>query len=191
MSKYTNRKGQRYYLKTGKTKSGKARWWASMDQEKGKNAKRMPAGYEWYESVNGQVFVRKKITPEIEEVEIGELKSFLDRLEVQTRFEVKGKDLVIYTADQDFGELESLMAMMGFADTAKSPKRKAEDLLSYSPMLKFTLVEPDPRRFVVCRMCFLGDEQDWLEIDGPGSLGQLIEEYIPLLDDEDSLFELI
>jgi hypothetical protein len=52
---HTNRKGKKYYLHQGKTKTGKAKWFFSMKTE-GELADSIPDGYETYEEPNAQVF---------------------------------------------------------------------------------------------------------------------------------------
>ncbi|HDH98756.1 MAG TPA: hypothetical protein ENF70_06465, partial [Deltaproteobacteria bacterium] len=58
---YTNRTGKTYYLREGKTKSGKPRYFFSAQQQgKGEVVDRIPDGYEIYEHPeNAQVFLRK------------------------------------------------------------------------------------------------------------------------------------
>ena len=60
---YTNRKGDLYYLHVGKTKTGKNKYFFSKKKE-GVLALEIPEGYEIYENVNAQVFLRK-IQPKI------------------------------------------------------------------------------------------------------------------------------
>lgn len=67
---YVNRKGRKYYLHEGKTKTGKPKYFFSMKPE-GNLVNVIPEGYEIYENPNAQVFLRK-VSPQIitpEEVE--------------------------------------------------------------------------------------------------------------------------
>ena len=57
-------------------------------------------------------------------------------------------------------------------------------------MLRFTLMDESDRLFQTERMCFMG-EPDWLWIGSAGSLESLANQYVPLLDDQDALFEEI
>ncbi len=59
---YTNRTGKTYYLREGKTKTGKPRYFFSSQQTgKGEVVEHVPEGYEIYEHPeNAQVFLRKK-----------------------------------------------------------------------------------------------------------------------------------
>ena len=59
---YTNRIGKTYYLREGKTKTGKPRYFFSSNKDgKGEAVKEIPEGFEIYEHPeNAQVFLRKK-----------------------------------------------------------------------------------------------------------------------------------
>ena len=66
---YTNRKGKKYYLNVGKTKTGKPKYYFSM-KTRGKLPEEIPEGYEIYEHpANAQVFLRKEIPLAITEFE--------------------------------------------------------------------------------------------------------------------------
>jgi hypothetical protein len=61
--KYTNRAGKIYYLHIGKTNKGTDKYFFS--RKRRDLAERIPNGYEIYENVNAQVFLRK-IQPKTE-----------------------------------------------------------------------------------------------------------------------------
>ncbi len=58
MITHTNRFGKTYYLKVGRTKAGKPKYFCSM-KAAGANAESIPEGFEIHEDVNGGVFFRK------------------------------------------------------------------------------------------------------------------------------------
>lgn len=58
MITHTNRFGKTYYLKVGRTKAGKPKYFCSM-KPAGANAESIPEGFEIHEDVNGGVFFRK------------------------------------------------------------------------------------------------------------------------------------
>src|SRR5262249_18121884 len=60
---HTNAKGKTYYLHQGTTKTGKPKYYFSMQSE-GTLAESIPAGFEIYENPNAQVFLRR-IPPKI------------------------------------------------------------------------------------------------------------------------------
>src|SRR5215469_12297269 len=55
---YTNAKGKTYYLHQGTTKTGKPKYYFSMES-KGTLAESIPEGFEIYENPNAQVFLRR------------------------------------------------------------------------------------------------------------------------------------
>jgi hypothetical protein len=55
---YTNRMGDRYYLHAGRTKTGKLRYFVAKTPGEGR-LDTMPEGYEFAESINGVVSVRR------------------------------------------------------------------------------------------------------------------------------------
>ncbi len=57
-------------------------------------------------------------------------------------------------------------------------------------MLRFLLVEPKKRVFVVERYCFRGSVDDWISVgEGPKSLPVLVKKYVRHLGQE-SMYEL-
>jgi len=55
---YANRRGNRYYLHAGRTKTGKLRYFVAKSPGEG-SLETMPEGYEFAESINGVVSVRR------------------------------------------------------------------------------------------------------------------------------------
>ena len=60
---YTNAKGKTYYLHQGTTKTGKPKYYFSLERE-GQLAEAIPEGFEIYENPNAQVFLRS-IPPQL------------------------------------------------------------------------------------------------------------------------------
>src|SRR2546428_3253838 len=60
---HTNAKGKTYYLHQGTTKTGKPRYYFSMDSG-GPLTNTLPEGFEIYENPNAQVFLRR-IPPQV------------------------------------------------------------------------------------------------------------------------------
>ena len=59
----------------------------------------------------------------------------------------------------------------------------------YQPVMRFTLVDEERRRFGPERFCFRGSVDNWIPIGPPGSLEQLAAKYLKHLG-QDSLYEL-
>lgn len=182
MIQYTNRKQQTYFLKVGTTKTGKARYYASMNADKGANADAMPDGYEFRENVNGQVSVGKPQPSLIEDAEFAMIQAQIKKLECDCRAEIKGKTIVLHTAEKN-----QFAALAGFLGSKAVEQMSASSTL-YQPMLRFVLFDKKERLFETERMFFSG-EPDWMWIAPPQALESIAEKFIPLLDDQDALFE--
>ena len=187
---HTNAKGKLYYLHQGTTKTGKPKYYFSMESE-GHLAESIPEGFEIYENPNAQVFLRrippKLITDEERRVVEEGMRTYADVKDY--KIDVKGKAIVIYTADQDIGTLAEL-----FKDLSPTPSanRQLMSLLrkeiQYSPMLQFLLEDEKRRLFTAQRYCFRGSVDDWIDI-GYGPLTTLVKQYVKHLGQE-SYFEL-
>ena len=187
---YTNAKGKTYYLHQGTTKTGKPKYYFSMERA-GALAAAIPEGFEIYENPNAQVFLRrippKLITDEERQIVEDGMRKYA---EVQDyKIDVKGNAIVIYTADQDIETLADL-----FKDMVPDPQSNAQLMtllrkeIQYSPMLQFLLEDEQRRLFTAQRYCFRGSVDDWIDI-GYGPLTTLVKHYVQHLGQE-SYFEL-
>ncbi|MBW4458123.1 MAG: hypothetical protein KME55_39000 [Nostoc indistinguendum CM1-VF10] len=187
--KYDNRKGQTYYLYQGITKTGKPKYFFSMKSE-GHLVETMPDGYEIYENPNAQVFLRKVqpkiISDEERAIVEGGIKRFSSLQNYQ--IDIKKEIITVYTADQDVNLLSELLNFSGRNDMTEA-KTKLRLSISYSPMLRFVLIDRVKRTFLTQRYCFLGRIDDWIEIGTQGNLQGLVENYVKHLGQE-SFFEL-
>lgn len=186
MVTYRNRKGHKYYLKQGVTKTGKLRYYASKAKDNGMNASVMPEGCEFRENVNGQVSFGKIQPRHIEDAELDMIRPFLEELEVANRTEIKVKSIIIHTSHVGEGMEDSPF----FSSKRAALEWARETAAFYQPMLKFTLFDPEKRTYQTERKCFMSG-MDWLLIGEMAPLEELARKYIPLLDDEDALFEEI
>lgn len=184
--KYTNRAGATYYLRAGKTKTGKPRYFFSSNPNaKGELVEEMPDGFEIYEHpANAQVFFRK-VRPQL----ISDLEKFLveksvKKLKRNSRYLVDCKDeyLTIYEAAVGIGnfgsQFEGALMMM-----AKSADR------NYQPVMRFKLVNKDRRLFAAERFCFRGSIDDWIHLSGSESLQTLVKRYVKILG-TDAFYDL-
>jgi len=144
----------------------------------------MPDGYEFFENVNGLVFVRKIPKRHLLDAEIGLLATALEKLKAGARYEEKGKQLVVHTPRIGMGSPGS----SGFLTLPSETREQLLESAHYAPMLRFTLVDSKERLFETHRMCFMG-EPDWLSVWPPRPLGDCVAKFIPLLDDIEMLFE--
>ena len=166
MISFKNRKQQTYYLKVGTTKTGKPRYYASTNLEKGENATAMPKGFAFRENVNGQVSVGKPQASPIEEDEFKIVMAHVKQLDCNCRAEIKGKAIVLYTAEEAIP-----LTTHPLINTARLKEYLAQYAL-YQPMLRFILVDKKSRLFQSERMCFRGEPR-WIWMASPGHLEKL------------------
>ena len=186
---HTNAKEKTYYLHQGTTKTGKPKYYFSMDSE-GQLPDAIPTGFEVYENPNAQVFLRrippKLITDEERQVVADGMRKYA---EVQDcKIDVKDKTIVIYTPHQSVEEFAQLLKGLNpFIAEAKVREYFARSV-QYSPMLQFILDDEQRRLFTAQRYCFRGSVDDWIDI-GHGPLTKLVKRYVKHLGQE-SYFEL-
>jgi hypothetical protein len=188
---HTNAKGQTFSLYQGTTKTGKPKYYFAMQSEV-TLARSIPAGYEIYENPNAQVFLRR-IPPKIitdEERQVVEEGMRTYATVKDYKIDVKGHAILIYTAEQDIEALANI-----FKETHPNPLENVElmttlrQVIHFSPMLVFQLVDATRRIFQTQRYCFLGSVDDWIEIGKPGKLAPLVKKYVKHLG-QDSYVEL-
>ena len=183
---YTNRKGVTYHLHQGTTKKGNPRYYFSK-KEPATALKTIPDGYEIHEIPNGQVFLRKIQLKLITDQEQAVIKKALNKQpHLDALVDIKKNTITIHTADQNFGPL--LKELGPFA-----LKPGLQDVLNrsrtYTPVMRFTLVDEEDRDFIVERFNFRGSIDDWMFLDGDDSLPRLAAKYIPHLGKE-SFYDL-
>lgn len=185
---YINRRGKKYYLHEGKTKTGKPKYFFAMKAE-GSLVETMPVGYEIYENPNAQVFLRKTIPQLVKPEEIAIVKDGVKKYAKLEYFivDVKGANIIIYLCDQNVDGLMDLIKSAG-TDTAGMKERLIQSF-SYSPMMQFVLDDIETREFRVEQWCFLGGIDDWLFLDTSTDLKDLVKKYVRHLGQE-SFYEL-
>lgn len=190
---YVNRKGDTYYLQQGKTKTGKPKYYfgrrltaAPLDA--------MPEGYEVHESPeNGQVHARKARATAISPMERCLVEEAVARLAglKHVIVDVELDALVVYLPGTEDEPLERLGELLGIPTGAIGKLRdKMAQQAQYQKMLRFELLDSDERSYIAQRWCFLGSIDDWLFLEGPAPLEQLVERFAPHLGKE-SFFELM
>jgi hypothetical protein len=198
---YTNRIAKTYYLREGKTKTGKPRYFFSTQQDgKGEAVEHIPKGYEIYEHPeNAQVFLRKKRPQLITDIEKRLVAKHMKTLQHSRRYRVDCKDeyITIYESNADIGNLKSIFGDL-LNHTSLRPGMNIDDAMStlvsiadhhYTAMLRFRLVDKERRTFMAERFCFRGAIDDWMHIGGPDDLKTLVQRYMKLLG-TDEFFDL-
>ncbi len=187
---HVNAKGKIYYLHQGTTKTGKPKYHFAMKSE-GNLADSIPDGFEIYENPNAQVFLRrippKIITDEERQLVEDGMRKYASVQDY--KIDVKGKAIIVYTADQSVDTLVDLFKDL-HPDPAANPQLMTtlRGVIQYSPMLTFILDDKEQRLFTAQRYCFRGSIDDWIDIDH-GKLEKLVKTYVQHLGNE-SYFEL-
>ena len=182
------RTGKTYYLHVGPGKAGKPNYYFSGKADP-PLAESVPSGFEIYENVAGQVFLRRKTPQLIRNQELALVRESLNRHAEEWRYkiEVKKNAIVIYEAPDRNGALKEI-AMPWVSDS--TIKRLAIEGASYMAVMRFVLVDQEKRLFLAERFCFRGSVDDWIDIGGPAqTLPAVLRKFVKHLGKE-SLFEL-
>jgi hypothetical protein len=187
---HTNAKGKTYYLRQGTTKTGKLKYYFSMQSE-GTLAVSIPEGFEIYETPNAQVFLRrippKIITDEERQVVEDGMRQYASVQDY--KIDVRGNAIEIHTAHQD-SETFSEMFTRARPDLDQTKIAAfVAQVVHYSPMMQFLLEDAPRRTFTAQRYCFIGSIDDWIDI-GHGTLTSLLKRYVKHLGKE-SYFDLL
>jgi hypothetical protein len=184
---HTSRTGKIYFLHAGVTKTGKAKYFFSLKQD-AEQVDAIPEGFEIYENVNGQVFLRRIqkqiITPDELALVERALKAHGEIWEY--RAEVKKDAIWVHESGTDAGGISDLiMTYTGRPMSTDEQLRHAH----YMAVMRFVLADKEDRTFVTERFCFKGSIDDWIYIDGPAPLTEQADKYIKHLG-RDSFYEL-
>jgi hypothetical protein len=144
----------------------------------------VPDGFEVYESIRGQVFLRRI---QVKLISDDEQDCILRGIEGNPtkrsyKIEVRGKTLTIHESSADFDE------RFGKLDR-QAREEWNERFMSFQAVVRFILVDPDGRLFAPERYCFRGSVDDWISIGPSGTIENLASIYLEHLG-QDTLFEL-
>ena len=186
---YTNKKEKTYYLHRGMTKSGKVRFYFSRKTE-GNLVNAMPDGYEIYENPNGGVYIRKARPRVISDDELAAVENELRRFSHlrYCKVDVKKGIISIYTPKQDVDGLLDVVRSFSKAGNV-DVQRTIGQLITYSPGLRFVLVDKEARLFQTQRHYYGGALDNWIDIGGSSKLEELVSRYVKHLETE-VFFEL-
>ena len=184
---HISRSGKTYRLHVASGRNGKDKFFFSTKPD-GVLAEQIPDGFEIYETINSQVFLRRKTVSLIHEDELTLIQSLLDGLRGKSIFqaEIKKNMIVIHEAD-DSHALKKILAP--WVDEAKVEALQTQ-LASYMPVMRFVLEQNEMRLFRPERFCFLGSVEDWIDLGCPEPLKKLAAKFLKHLG-KDSLFELM
>jgi len=188
---YTNRKGMTYTLYRGQTRTGKPRYYFGRPgQGQGEPVTELPPGFTIRESVNGVVSLAKDRPALIQPEEVAAVEAAMQQHPEARRYRVavKGNRIEIYEqVGPDYNALVSELHLPGLSRPGLAEELRAleERHAHYTPVLRFTLLDPKQRLFSVERKCYLGSIDGWLELhEQTGPVAKLASALIPTLGTE-------
>ena len=190
---YTDRMGDSYYLHEGKTKAGKVRYFVAKTIREGVLSA-MPDGFEFSESINGVVSVRKTDTsaPRLPEVDLATARAEMaSHAHLRShRIEVIKGEIVIF--ESTGGVSAEVMAAMShcFFTPADGPDNRVGGRrvrVRYTPVMKFVPFG-EPGGYRVHRMTYRGNG-GWSWPLASGSIHKLLKRYLRHVG-TDAFFEL-
>ena len=179
---HKNRRGKTYYLHQGKTKTGKPKYFFSMNQD-GDLLETIPDGYEIYEiPTSAQVFLRKRQPKLIWDSEKSLVERSLTALSDKQSYilDIEGNAITIYEAERLQHLEEPPFAFLR--------KRQPEYSSTYTAVLRFVLADKEQRTFIAQRYSFMGSMESWFYLAGAAPLEDHVTKYVPRLD-QDSLID--
>ena len=187
---YTNRMDDTYYLHEGRTKTGKVRYFVAKKPREGTRST-MPKGFEFSESINGVVSVRRINVSEarMPESDIALVHTEMARHRhlCEHRIDVvKGEIVVFEPTDHLFSELPEEMVHIFPMGTHRSVSMKRR--VRYNPVMKFAPLQKR-NGYSVHRMTYRG-EGGWSWPLASGPLHELLQQFL-LHVGTDEFFELL
>ena len=183
---HVSRSGKVYYLHGKPGKAGKPNFYFSMDAD-GPRVDIVPAGFEIYENIGGQDFLRRIPKKLIADEELALTRAALTAHaeEWLCKTEAKKNMIVVYETEKRDNWLRELAPWI-------SPARERQFTMQhayYMAVLRFILTDPARRRFTPERYCFRGSVDDWIGLGPPARLPVLPKQYVKHLG-RDSFYEL-
>lgn len=190
---HVNRRGDRYCIFQGKTKTGRPKYYASKKatSDSGVPVDTLPDDFEVFENPsNSTVTVRRCKPSRVLPAE----RDFVQRLtlelsgcsSVQTILD--GDRIVIYTPDRDPAVTAEVFGRI-FGSSPVGLDQWTQRFTNYTAELRFTLKDADRRLYTAQRYCYRGSIDRWINIGRPAPLEPLVRKFAPHLGQE-SFFEL-
>jgi hypothetical protein len=192
---YTNRKGVTYTLYRGQASTGKPRYYfGRADKDHGELVMELPSGFKISESVNSVVSLVKDRPALIQPEEMAIIEAILHEHPEAHRYRdsVKRNRIEIY--ENSVPEFDTLLDKLHIIDPprlvlAERLYATEERYAHYAPVMRFTHLDPEQRRFGAERWCYRSRVNGWLKLVHTGPLAQLARTLIPTLG-TDQFFEL-
>ncbi len=182
--------GDAYYLHEGKTKTGKIRYFVAKMPREG-TLSTMPKGYEFSESMNGVVSVRRidKSEARIPDSDIALAQAEMDCHHhlCEHRIDIVKGEIVVFEPENPLSELNEEMAR-SFPMLAHRNLISMKRRVRYSPVMKFVPIQKESG-YSAHRMTYRGDGGwSWPLASGP--LHELVQKFFRYVG-TDEFFELL
>ncbi len=201
---YKNRKGDTYYFCRKAGKGGGVQIVASM-KKSADSLTALPRGMVITETPHGKVSCRKKLKSLIQNAELNSIKKWIPKLRKQAMVAVELKEKEIIAHSSAIPKLPGFNTDK-FVDTAikklppaerklaeKMMAERQQELLNqivqYTPSVKFELQDAGSRTFALFRMCHISAMEEWMYLDS-GTLDELAQRIMPTLE-TDEFFEIL
>lgn len=201
---YTNRKGDTYYFCRKAGKGGGEQIVASTKKSKD-SLTDLPRGMEIAETPNGKVFCRKKLKSLIQKAELNAIKKWIPKLRKQAMVavELKEKEIVVHSSeipklpgfntdkfvDAAVRKLPPEERKLAEKMMAQRQNELLNQIVQYTPAVKFELQDAENRTFALFRMCHISAMVEWMYLDS-GTLDELAQRIMPTLE-TDEFFEIL
>lgn len=192
---YTNRKGDRYFVFEGKTKTGKPKYFVSRKPSStgGIRIESLPEDFELFEDPSSQmVSIRRRKPTRIKPFEAQLIHDHAVELSSYSLVQalIDGDQIVLYTPDRDPAAVDSVMgAIFGSSASSGSFGSWTAHHTRFTAIMRFKLVDEDKRLYKAARYCFRSSMEGWLPLSSAAPLATLAKKYLPHLG-EDSFYEL-
>jgi hypothetical protein len=188
-----NRRGHEYYLHEGKTKTGKVSYFFSRKTD-GVLAAAMPPGFEVYETGDGLIVLRKMIPCLVTSEEVTVVYAALkENAKARSAYlDARGDAITVFMPDIDVEEgAEDISARVPSPLFNKARLMTIlERSQTFSPRMRFVLMDEKTREFSAERWCYSSGIDDWVYIGNCGPLPKLARQFCRHLGKE-SFFELM
>ncbi len=187
---HKSRTGKTYYLHTGQKRGGGSQHFMST-KSSGTLAETLPVGFEIYERVNGQAYLRRQQPKLIHDDERECIAHRLAKPPPGHRYqvEVQGKAITVHESARDIIEDRTWLGRFSCSDSLTDLEEINARFAHYQPVMRFLLVDTERRMFAPERFCFRGSVDDWISIGSPDTIQKLARKFVKHLGKE-SLYEL-
>ncbi|RRR77236.1 MAG: hypothetical protein EI684_01755 [Candidatus Viridilinea halotolerans] len=184
---YTNRRGVTFYLCQSLTKTGKPRYYFAREP-KGRAIEQIPDGFRVGENANGLVWLERERPALLLADEIAIVEAAIARHPQSRNYHVGVKHDQIIISERAAAGTDDLVAkILGSLGVPPggSVRLRSDVEARGTPVLRFSLIDAERRRFIVKRWCFKGRIDDWIDVGLDGPLAQIVAPAVARLGTDD------